>query len=269
MKDAQNKFGLVGETSTKGDCTAFLRVSSLITLFMAILMVVNGLSPSPSYGRKRTAGKKSAASYLADGKKQMNRNRHKSAIRLFSAAIRKDSRMAQAYKLRGYSYEQIGRPNSAVRDFTRYIELNPLDSSAYLLRADALNFNYLHERALKDYDAAIRLKPSSVDAHLGRGLALMGLGKYDSAARSYRRALKLDSGNRDAVTNLGIAYMKAGKSRHALACLNTALTREQDSVWRTQIREWMAELLKDPAISAEYRAKFQRAAPRLPFDSLW
>ena len=60
----------------------------------------------------------SAKIHMDQGKAQMEKKRYALAIRSFSAAIRRDPRLSEAYLLRGKAYDQVGMPQKAIKDFT-------------------------------------------------------------------------------------------------------------------------------------------------------
>jgi tetratricopeptide (TPR) repeat protein len=186
--------------------------------------------------------------FLDQGSKQLEQKRFAIAVRTLSAAIRRDPRLAEAYRLRGQALDQMGVPHRAIQDFTKYIELKPADSKGYVLRGDAHNFNLEHEPALADYNHAIKLHPSSVPAHLGKGLAYAGLEKYDEAIKEYQWVVKSSPDHTEALANMGVACMLAGRSMEAMNYFERALKQEKDPQWRDQMEKWIAKLLQDPNV---------------------
>ncbi len=186
----------------------------------------------------------SAKVHIAQGKVQMGKRRFVLAIRSFSAAIRRDPNLSEAYLLRGKAYDQRGVPGKAIKDLTRYIELNPSNPKGYILRGDVKNFNLEHEAALEDYDHAIRLAPSSEDAYIGRGLAYAGLAKYDAAIKDYQWVLKINPNNREALENMGVACMLAGRNVQAMSYFEKALEFEINPEWRAKITQWTEKILQ-------------------------
>jgi tetratricopeptide (TPR) repeat protein len=196
----------------------------------------------------------SAKNHMDQGRAQMERKRFALAIRSFSAAIRRDPRLSEAYLLRGQAYDQAGIPQRAIKDFSRYIELHPSNPKGYIYRGDAKNFNLEHEAALQDYTEAIKLAPSSASAYLGRGLAYAGLGKYGNAIKDYQWVLKINPNNAEALGNMGIAYMLAGKPVEAMGYFEKARELEMNPQWRAKIEEWSEKILQG-ANAAKQRAK--------------
>jgi tetratricopeptide (TPR) repeat protein len=177
------------------------------------------------------------------GKDQMEKKRYALAIRSFSAAIRRDPRLSEAYLLRGKANDQVGKPQEAIKDFTRYIELNPSDPRGYVSRGDAKNFNLEHEAAVQDYSAAIKL--ALLSRCVSRPwLAYAGLAKYDEAIKDYQWVLKINPNNAEALGNMGVANMLAGRPVEAMSYFERALQHETNPQWRAKIEQWMEKLLQ-------------------------
>jgi tetratricopeptide (TPR) repeat protein len=204
-----------------------------------------------SHGRTRSRSKaprKTAAQYVHEGKQLLLKGRYSAAIRRFTSAIKRDSRYADAYKFRGWSYDRIGAPIRAKRDLARYIELRPSDPKGYLIRADYHNFENNYKAALEDYDKALSLAGDWLNARIGRGLALVGLGRYSEAIREYEWVLKKKPNNAEVLANLGVAAMRSGRPLTAIKSFEKALKYEKDPKWKRHMEKWIAMLEKDPEI---------------------
>jgi tetratricopeptide (TPR) repeat protein len=221
-------------------------------LFLTVTLVVflaQELPAQPVNLPKKTAAGHTGQFYLEQGRKQVEQKRFAIAVRTLSAAIRRDRRLAEAYRLRGQAFDQMGLPQKAVKDFTLYIELRPTDPKGYVERADAHNFNLDHQAAIEDYNHAIKLAKSSASAYAGRGLAYAGLGRYAEAIKDYQQALRVKPDNTEILANLGVACMLAGRNLEAMNYFERALKRETDPKWREQIEKWVAQLLQDPTVN--------------------
>lgn len=206
--------------------------------------------------------------FLDQGSKQVEQKRFAIAVRTLSAAIRRDPRLAEAYRLRGQALDQMGAPHRAIQDFTKYIELKPSDAKGYIQRGDVHNFNNEHEMALADYSHAIKLQPASVPAHLGRGLAYAGLEKYDEAIKDYQVVLRSNPEHTEALANMGVACMLGGRSMEAMNYFERALKHEKDPQWRDQMEKWIANLLQDPRVGKS-AAGSKKTAPDKAGRPLW
>jgi len=225
---------------------------SICSLFFAVFLVVflaYELPAQPVNVPKKAPSGHTGQFYLDQGRKQVEQKRFAIAVRTLSAAIRRDRRLAEAYRLRGQAFDQMGLPQKAVKDFTLYIELRPADATGYVERADAHNFNLDHQAAIEDYNHAIKLAKSSASAYAGRGLAYAGLGRYSEAIKDYQQALRIKPDNTEILANLGVACMLAGRNLEAMNYFERALKRETDPKWREQIEKWVAQLLQDPRVN--------------------
>jgi len=197
--------------------------------------------------RKPLAGN-TAQFFLEQGEKQFEQKHFAVAVRTLSAALRRDPRLADAYRVRGEALDQMGLPQRAIQDFTKYIELKPSDARGYACRGDAHNFNLDHDLALADYNHAIKIQPSSVSAHLGRGLAYAGMEKYEEAIKDYQVVLRANPDHTEALANMGVACMLAGRAMEAMNYFEHALKKEKDPQWRDQMEKWIGKLLQDPKV---------------------
>jgi tetratricopeptide (TPR) repeat protein len=225
---------------------------SLCSLLLAITLIqlwTQEPLAQPINRSKTAATSHTGQLYLERGRRQFEQKRFAIAVRTLSAAIRRDRNLAEAYRLRGQAFDQMGVPQKAMKDFTHYIGLRPSDPKGYIGRADAHNFNLDHQAAIEDYNHAIKLAKSSAPAYVGRGLAYAGLGKYEQAIKDYQQALRLNPNNKEVLGNLGVACMLAGRSIEAMDYFERALKKETDPKWREQIEKWMAQLLQAPKVN--------------------
>jgi|GEM_PF-782824 len=229
------------------------RVFAMIAFALPLALLQSTWAQNLPKSTVSTVGQ-SAKIHVDQGKVQLEAKRFALAIRSFSAAIRRDPRLSEAYLLRGKAHDQAGMPQKAIKDFARYIELNPSDPKGYISRGDAKNFNLEHEAALQDYSAAIKLAPSSAAAYLGRGLAYAGLAKYDEAIKDYQWVLRINPNNAEALGNMGVANMLAGRPVEAMSYFEKALEHETNPQWRAKIEQWMEKLLQG-ASAAKQKAK--------------
>jgi tetratricopeptide (TPR) repeat protein len=229
------------------------RVVAMIVFALPLALSTSVAAQNAPRSKVSTVGQ-SAKIHLDHGKAQLEKKRYDIAIRSFSAAIRRDPRLSEAYLLRGKAHDQVGSPQKAIKDFTRFIELNPSDPKGYIFRGDAKNFNREHEAAIQDYGAAIKLAPASPAGYLGRGLAYAGLAKYDEAIKDYQWVLKINPNNAEALGNMGVAYMMAGKPVEAMSYFEKALQHETNPQWRAKMEQWAEKLLQG-ASAAKQRTK--------------
>lgn len=222
--------------------------------------------PSPPKREKKRIGPKG---HMRLGKVNMKKSRYTRAIRHFSALLKADGSLKEAYLLRGRCFDQIGRPNMAVKDYTKYISANPKDHRGYELRADAYNFNLDFQRAIQDYNRALALAPDSVDPLIGRGLAHMGLENYKAAIGDYRKALKRRGATPEVVSNLGLAYMRNNEPNNAIKCFERALELEKGPRWKDKLSKWLEDLYQDPRVARKDPTGKGSIPRHHPSKSLW
>ncbi len=127
------------------------------------------------------------------------------AIRHFNKAIEKDTCFADAYYLRGASYQQIGKHKEALNDLNKAIEYGQKDTTYYkyyFKRAfiyDALGDK---RKEIQDFTQCMELNPNYIRAYCNRGLTYEELGIRDSALIDIKKALSLDSTDAIALKHL-------------------------------------------------------------------
>ncbi len=210
----------------------------------AVWMQSPALSHAAAGAKKRPSsrGGQSPKELTDRGKELMREGKTGAALKLFRAAVRKDSAYARGYKFLGVAYYRLKHRSRALKNLSHYIELEPSDPRGYLLRADARNYLGRHADALRDYDRALALKPDLEQAHLGRGLALAGLERYKDAIKSYNHVLRLHPHHEEALSNLGRAHMLAQQPLSAVYYFQEAMKYESDPDYRRRIKEWMDEI---------------------------
>jgi tetratricopeptide (TPR) repeat protein len=116
-----------------------------------------------------------------------------------------------------------GHPNLALEKFTAALKLDPELPEAYINRGIALRRLEQYVEAVEDFDQALKLTPQSPEALYNRGLAYSLSGLYDKAVADYTQALKYAPQDWQIFYNRGNAYLDQGKSGEALKDYNQAL----------------------------------------------
>lgn len=235
---------------------SLIAVAAWLFLFQATLAGGAVAANRPQASPKR-ATKADASTFLDKGIQLLKEEKYGPAIAKFSAAIRRDPDMLDAYKLRGFAYHRKRIFRRAIRDYSEYLEKQPSDARVHALRGDARNFRLDHKEALHDFNKALALGLRTKRVYMGRGLANTALERYKEAIVDYQLARRLDPKDNEALINLGRACMLAGKPLAAMGYLQRALEREDDPQWKSQINAWMDELLENPEVAR--RSGFRRS----------
>ncbi len=156
------------------------------------------------------------AAYEA-GKRHYRAGRYDSAIDYFSSAIRKDSKHAEAYRMRGWSFTVKKDLDSAKRDFTSAIEHDSTNWNAFYGRGKVLGMQGNSKAAIADQNEAIRLNPKAKFAYLQRGDLYRANRQYENAVKDYSRAIETDKSYISAINQRGRTYLNLGLYTKALA----------------------------------------------------
>ena len=107
-------------------------------------------------------------------------------------ALKRDSRIAAAYSLRGRALGHTGSPERALEDLNRAVELAP-DQSNHFQRAAVYQALGQHKLALKDLDEVIALRPDGAQAYFARAQSRRAMGDIAGANQDRKQGLLLDS----------------------------------------------------------------------------
>ncbi len=168
----------------------------------------------------------SLAAYLADGlrcvdaqsadelafsaKRHLQADRPQVALRLATAALKKNRDSAELYSLRGKCWLVNGDTDSAKGDFDDAIELDPHHSEAHRGLGDVAFDEEDYETSVEHYTAALRNEPENIDYLLSRGKARDYSGEFALARQDYESALKLNPNSIDAMRGRSIVDIELG-----------------------------------------------------------
>jgi len=110
-----------------------------------------------------------------------------------NTALRFDSKMPEALKLRAEVHRQLNRRDAAQADFNRLIELNPSDPSAFVLRAEYSVEIGQFDAALADLNRAVELNPGDPATFEERSRLHAERGNFDQSHADHQRAVELGS----------------------------------------------------------------------------
>ena len=138
------------------------------------------------------------------------------AIAEFTRVIELEPDYADAYWLRGVSYENINDYRSALADYDQLARLRPNDWTGW--SQICWGHAYLNsglDVGLRACDTALRLNPRDPNALDGRGFINVRLGKFAEAIKSYDEALKQQPRLPGSLYLRGIAKLRLGNAAGA------------------------------------------------------
>ncbi len=181
-------------------------ILTLLILGLTLLTSITG------FAQKSNSNNQSDSAYTAQAVAKFSQGFYADAISLCDIVIRRNSRYAWAYNIRGISYAGSGayektRNNgivnekasqyyeSAINDYTKAIEIDPNYQVAYSNRALA---NYVLRRnddAIRDWSKVLSIDPKNIEAWRERGNTYFSDYNYRQAVEDYDRAILYDPAN--------------------------------------------------------------------------
>ncbi|HYW18631.1 MAG TPA: tetratricopeptide repeat protein [Nodularia sp. (in: cyanobacteria)] len=127
---------------------------------------------------------------------------------------------ANDYLDQGLDQYEKGNYPEAIADYTAALKINPLLVQAYYLRAIARSRLEDHREdydAIADYTAALRINPQLTKVYYLRGNTHTRLGYYQEAIADYTAALKINPHNAELYDFRGKVNARLGANRDAMA----------------------------------------------------
>jgi tetratricopeptide (TPR) repeat protein len=151
------------------------------------------------------------------------------AVRQIDAALKINSRVADAHLNRGNALKRLKRFDEALASYDKAIALKGERDSAILnCRGSVLRDLGRLDEALADLDLAISLSPNLVEAVNNRGNVYQDMGQADAALADYDRALALKPDNADTFNNRGNLRQQLGLHEEALPDYEKAIALKPD-----------------------------------------
>jgi tetratricopeptide (TPR) repeat protein len=130
--------------------------------------------------------------YVERAAARLNQEDYPNVITDCGEALKRDSKIALAYSMRGRALAHTVSAERALEDLSRAVELAP-DQANYFQRAAAYQALGKHKLALADLDEVIALKPDGPQAYFARAQSRRATGDVEGANRDHRQALRLDA----------------------------------------------------------------------------
>lgn len=154
------------------------------------------------------------------------RGRLDSRIGLLSSYISANPDNAKNYLERGKAYAKLEEFYDAVKDFSAVIKLQPSLDDAWFARGLARSRSGELEPAIQDFTVYLQRKPDSSVGYTKRGVTRIWKGDLADAEQDLRQAIKLDSKNAEAHDDLAVLLAQKGEYNNAISHLQETITND-------------------------------------------
>jgi tetratricopeptide (TPR) repeat protein len=174
--------------------------------------------------------------YFKRGNSRLERADYEGAIADFDKVIEETPALAEAYRLRGFVYQQLKKNDLAMADFNKAIEIDPQSTSSLSSRARYLYELAMYKAAIDDFSRVIKLDPESLTAWNWLGAANESEGDLVAAIKCYVKATSLSPDFVNAWENLGSTYRKLGMTKESIEAYGKAIEFEPNQTRLFNIR---------------------------------
>jgi len=136
---------------------------------------------------------------------------------------------AEAYHLKGLSYERAGQGEKALQIYQLAVGLYPKDLKLLTNLGNILNRVGLPERARPHFEEVLRIHPNNAGAHLGLGDIFRRLGFLQKAIFHYEKTLEHWPDNPDIWRRYAEALSDAGQYGAAVNAAKKSLSFRRDT----------------------------------------
>ena len=182
---------------------------------------------------------------------------YKGAIKLCNEALKFNSKLVEAYRIRnkiyfalgeyqksiddcnraieivpnyffdyvdrGFSYDELGKYQPAIDDYNKAIQLNPNYKDIYKFRGVAYRRLKQYDKAIQDFNKAIQLNPKDAYAYVFRGTTYGILDKQELAIQDYTKSIELGINSEETYCNRGSNYFELNQYEKAIQDFNKAI----------------------------------------------
>ena len=161
-----------------------MRADYYLVIAIAVLSFSGAASPPA------LSGSESCEKDMARGARQMKAKDYEGAVSGFTAVLRDNPNLSDAYLNRAAARVELKDFEGALNDYDQAIKLNPNVTENYLRRGDLNLMQGNRQAAIDDYGQALRLNPQNAAARLLRAKAFEKAGDFEKAAQDLSGALK-------------------------------------------------------------------------------
>lgn len=173
--------------------------------------------------RALRAGPPSAALYAQRGAAWFKLREFDKSIADFSAALKLNDRLDEAWFGRGMALGRNGQLDEALIDLGVYLHRHPDSSLAHTKRGIRHLWKGDLDAAEKDFTRAIALDPRNAEAHDDLGVIHAQRGDYDKAEQHFHAVLRADPTYQKGWHNLAMVYYITARNERALDTVERAL----------------------------------------------
>jgi tetratricopeptide (TPR) repeat protein len=185
-------------------------------VFLFSLLVTAVLVLPCSYAQAAKGPEAPVQELFSQGVDALNQGNAQLAQEKFTAALKLDPELPEAYINRGIALRRLGQYVEAVEDFDQALKLAPKSPEALYNRALAYSLSGLYDKAVADYTHALKYAPKDWQIFYNRGNAYLDQNQMKEALADYNQALKLHPQSPEILHNRGLAYLNLGQAEEAL-----------------------------------------------------
>ncbi len=145
------------------------------------------------------------------------------AIADFSAALKLNDKLDEAYFGRGMALGRNGQVDEGILDLGVYIHRHPTSSLAYTKRGVRYLWKGDLDSAEKDFTRAIALDRRNAEAHDDLGVIHAQRGEYDKAEQHFLATVRSEPTYQKGYHNLALVYYITSRNDQALDVIDKAL----------------------------------------------
>lgn len=166
---------------------------------------------------------KAAVLYARRGAARFKLREFDKAVEDFTAALKLDDRLDEAWFGRGMALGRNGQTEEGIADLGVYIHRHPDSSLAHTKRGIRRLWGGDLDRAEKDFTRAIALDPRNAEAHDDLGVIHAQRGNYEKALHHFQTTVRADPSYQKGWHNLAMVYYITSRNDEALKTVERAL----------------------------------------------
>jgi Flp pilus assembly protein TadD len=170
-----------------------------------------------------------AALHVRRGEVHFKRHDFDEAVADFTAALKLDDRLDEAWFGRGMALGRGGRIDEGIRDLDVYLQRQPRSSLAHTKRGVRYLWKGDLDNAEMDFSKALSIDPDNAEAHDDLGVIHAQRGEYDRAETHFLATVRVDPSYQKGHHNLAMVCYITGKNECALAAVNRGLALMPDA----------------------------------------